>query len=578
LHHWLIGRCVAAPVDLPTRARSTARFLAMTTAVRHPETESGSVEAVVPPSGEPTDLPAAEPTRTSQPSKPLDVEALRANVDAILGRHAAVGFALGVVRDGHLAFFHGHGFADLDQRTPITEDTVFRIASISKTFTAIAVMQLWEQGLIDLDAPANDYLRSFRLVTADPGFRPATIRHLLTHTAGIPEVVRPLDVLRPDWGDSIGLGQPMPSLAAFYGGSIRLETEPGTAFAYTNHAFAALGQIVEDVSGIPIDRDLRQRIFEPLGMADTDLLRSEFLGHRLAKGYRLGRSGPEPVTVRDWVPAAASSVYSTTRDMSRYIAALAGGGANEHGSILRPETLTMMFEPAFQPEARVPGMGLGFDRNPIGAHPVIGHGGILPGFNAQLFVAPDDGVGVIAFTTGTRLAMLWLPNETSHVLGAILGAPQDAIRTDVPQRPEAWPDLCGRYRFTGRLTDVRARLMTGAGAVVSVDGDHLHLRLLSPVPALLRGFRLFPDDPADPDVFRIDLSTFGLSTARVVFSRDERGVTGMHLDIVPMSLRKDVDAGGGQSSVVRAVALSVAATSAAVAARRLGARRRRLAA
>ncbi|HEX5013889.1 MAG TPA: serine hydrolase domain-containing protein [Candidatus Limnocylindrales bacterium] len=545
----------------------------MTTAIRPPET----VDATIPAEEE---SPAAEATTRPQPA-PLDVARLRAAIDEILSRHATVGFALGVVREGHLAFFHGHGFADIEARTPITEDTVFRIASISKTFTAIAVMQLWEQGLVDLDAPANDYLRAFRLVGADPAFRPATIRHLLTHTAGIPEVVRPTDLLRPDWGDSIPLGEPMPTLARFYGEHIRLETEPGTAFAYTNHAFAALGQIVEDVSGIPIDRYLRQRIFEPLGMFDTDLLRSEFLGPRLATGYTLGRNGPEPVAVRDWVPAAAASVCSTTRDMARYVAALAGGGTNDHGTILRPDTLSMMFRPAFQPETRVPGMGLGFDRHPIADHEVIGHGGILPGFNSQLFVAPDDGVGVIALTTGGRLAMLWLPTEISRLLGVILGVPEARIRTDVPQRPEVWSDICGRYRFTGRITDIRARLMTGAGAVVSVDGDGLLLRFLSPIPALLRGFRLVPDDPEDPYVFRIDLARFGLSTARIVFGRDELGVTGMHADIVPMALRKVVEPTEPRevaSPFVRALALSMAATAAVAAGRRLAARRRRPAA
>ena len=115
-----------------------------------------------------------------------------ARIQEILSRHPAVGLAVGVVRDGRLASFHGHGVADIASRTPITQDTAFRVASITKTFTAIAVMQLWEQGLVDLDAPANDYLRAYRLVPAKPGWRPATVRHLLTHTAGLPEVVHPL--------------------------------------------------------------------------------------------------------------------------------------------------------------------------------------------------------------------------------------------------------------------------------------------------------------------------------------------------------------------------------------------------
>ena len=117
---------------------------------------------------------------------------LKARVDEILNRWPAVGLAVGVIRDGRLASFHAHGLANIASHTPVTEDTVFRIGSITKTFTAVAVMQLWEQGLIDLDAPANDYLRAFRMVPAKPSWRPATVRHLLTHTAGVPEWVPPL--------------------------------------------------------------------------------------------------------------------------------------------------------------------------------------------------------------------------------------------------------------------------------------------------------------------------------------------------------------------------------------------------
>ena len=298
-------------------------------------------------------------------------------------------------------------------------------------------------------------------------------------------------------------------------------------------------QIVEDVSGRPFDRYLRERIFEPLGMADTDLLRTERLAARLATGYAPGPHGPQRVTDRAWVTPGASSVYSTTADMARYVAALVGGGSNEHGSILRPGTLATMFAPNFQGDPRVPGMGLGFDRLDVGGQLVIGHGGILPGFNSQMFAAPDTGAGVIAWTTGAHLAMLWLPTETGRLVNRLLGAPIDGIRSDLPQRPETWPELCGHYGFTGRLTDIRARMMTGFGADVYVAGDKLMLRLLSPVPGLLRGLELHPDSETDPDVFRVDLARFGLPTARIVFSRRPGvGATAMHLDFFPMSLHR----------------------------------------
>jgi Beta-lactamase len=124
---------------------------------------------------------------------------MRARVDEILNRWPAVGLALGVVRDGSTEFFYRHGVADIAAKTPVTEDTVFRIGSITKTFTAVAVMQLWEQGLVELGAPANDYLRAYRLVPAQASWRPATLRHLLTHTAGVPEWLHPSRMVNSDW-------------------------------------------------------------------------------------------------------------------------------------------------------------------------------------------------------------------------------------------------------------------------------------------------------------------------------------------------------------------------------------------
>jgi hypothetical protein len=155
---------------------------------------------------------------------------MRARVDEILYRHAAVGLAVGVVRNGRLEFFHGHGVADIASNTPITRDTVFRIASITKTFTAVAVMQLQEEGRIDLDAPASDYLRAYRLLPAKASFRPATVRDLLTHTAGVPQMPHPGRALMrllagaglTESGDSYDLAQPLPTLAEYYGGGLRL--------------------------------------------------------------------------------------------------------------------------------------------------------------------------------------------------------------------------------------------------------------------------------------------------------------------------------------------------------------------
>ena len=461
----------------------------------------------------------------------VDQSEMRARVGEILNRWPAVGLAVGVVRNGSLEFFRGHGVADITSNTPITEETVFRVGSITKTFTAIAVMQLWEQGRLDLDAPVSDYLRAYRLIPAKASFGPATVRHLLTHTAGIPELLHPSGLLRPLFGETVRAGQPVPSLAEYYRGGLRVVAEPGTRYRYTSHGFATLGQIIEDVSGQPLDRYLREHIFEPLGMSGTSLILSELARSRLATGYHLGAGGAKAVTDYEVVTAGAASACSTTKDMARYVAALLGGGANEHGSVLKPATLATMFEPHYQPDSRIPGMGLAFWRGTVGGHPVVEHQGVVPGFNSQIF-APGDGVGVIAFTNGARQALVWLPAETAGLLGHLLGVPDEAIRTDVPQHPEIWGDICGWYYLPGRLTDARVRGAFGAGVEVFVRRGQPMLRTLSPVPAMYRGFVLHPDDDKDPYVFRADLS-------RVIFTRDsEMGTTAAHLDVMPLSFKK----------------------------------------
>ena len=243
-----------------------------------------------------------------------DALEIKGNVDKVLNRWPAVGLAVGAVRHGALQSFSGHGVANIESATPVTEDTVFRIGSITKTFTAVAVMQLEEQGLIDLDAPANDYLRGFRLMPAKASWRPATVRHLLTHTAGVPEWLHPSRMIKSGWfAETFSLEERLPTLAEYYRGSLRLAAEPGTIWAYTDHGFATLGQMVEDVSGQPLHSYFRERIFEPLGMTDTDLLRSQRLSSRLATGYGLRSGGAIAVTDRQGVTAAAGSIYSTPK-------------------------------------------------------------------------------------------------------------------------------------------------------------------------------------------------------------------------------------------------------------------------
>jgi hypothetical protein len=308
---------------------------------------------------------------------------------------------------------------------------------------------------------------------------------------------------------------------------------------YSNHSFATLGQIVEDVSGEPLDRYFTGHIFEPLGMEQTDLLRSDRVRGRLAKEYALRSHGPRPIRDCDLITAGSGGIYSTSRDMARYVAALLGGGANERGSVLKPETLAAMFAPQYQPDPRLPGVGLAFYRRDVGGHLIVEKDGLVRGFASQIFVAPHDGVGVVAFTNGARAAHGWLGPEVLEILRQMLGVRGDVIRTAVPHHPEIWSDLCGWYAFPGSLRDLQKWAV--AGVQVLVRRGQLTLRLVTPIPGLPREFPLHPEDDEDPGLFRIDLSALGIGTSRVVFSRvPDMGTAALHIELpgMPMSFQK----------------------------------------
>ena len=239
----------------------------------------------------------------------------------------------------------------------------------------------------------------------------------------------------------------------------------------------------------------------------------------------------------------ASGVYSTTSDMARYVSALLGGGANEHGSVLRPETLARMFEPHYQPDPRIPGMGLGFFRDEIGGHRTVGHDGIWKGFRSDMVLAPDEGIAVLALANTGWFDPRGAPVPVANaLLRHLLDLPDDTVRTDVPEHPEVWSDLCGWYSFgPGVLTDPQPRAMLGAGVEIVVRREQLTIRGQTPIPAVRKGLRLHPEGD-DPYAFRIDLSGLKLGTSPVVFSREPDGdVTALHLGLTPMSLQKRPD-------------------------------------
>jgi hypothetical protein len=229
--------------------------------------------------------------------------------------------------------------------------------------------------------------------------------------------------------------------------------------------------------------------------------------------------------------------------------------------VLKPETLAQMFEPHYQPDPRIPGMGLGFFRDEVGGHRTVGHDGIWKGFLSDIVLAPDEGIGVLAFANTGPFNPRGAPTPVANaVLRLLLHLPDDTVRTDVPERPRVWSDLCGWYSFgPGVLLDPQQRALLGAGVEVAVRRDHLTIRGQTPVPAVRRGLRLHPDGD-DPYAFRIDLSGVGAGTSPVVFSREHGGqVAALHLGLMPMSFQKRPDVRNPRPWVNGALAATITA-------------------
>jgi hypothetical protein len=298
-----------------------------------------------------------------------------------------------------------------------------------------------------------------------------------------------------------------------------VEIEPGNKWVYSNHGFAALGQIVEDVTGQRLARYMREHLFEPLGMQHSDLVRSERVLPGLAMGYVMRSRGLKAVADRELPAPGAGGMYSTPSDVALYIAALQRMLAGERGSVLKPDTVASMFQPHFRLDPRLSGMGLAFELAEQSGHRTVRKSGIVSGFLSAMTLAPDDGIGVVVLSNTGGLDPRGVSEPLAGALGRhLLGLPDETIRTDIPPRPDTWTQICGWYSpDPGPVTNLFTRAKMGAGAEVTVRRGHLMLKPLHPIPAIRRGMRLHPDDPNDPWVFRVQFPEYGFDL-RVVFS------------------------------------------------------------
>jgi CubicO group peptidase (beta-lactamase class C family) len=334
-------------------------------------------------------------SRGQGPTDPAELEAFLGDLFAQdMEEHHIAGAAVAVVKDGKLFFAKGYGYADVENRIPVDpEETVFLIGSAGKLFTWTAVMQLAEQGKLDMDADINTYL-DFRIPDTYP--EPITLNHLLTHTAGFEE--RWFETFTLDADELLPVGE---WLASHIPARVR---PPGECAAYSNYGTELAGYIVERVSGQPYDHYIQEHIFSPLGMerSAAHLPIPPDMGAYEAIGY-LDDYQPVPHIPDDYmgqlamVPAGAHA--SSAMDMARFmIAHLQDGHYSDENipgaRILEDSTARQMHTTLYTPDPRLLGTAYGFFDFSDNGQRTLGHSGSTLGFNTLLLLLPDQNLGV----------------------------------------------------------------------------------------------------------------------------------------------------------------------------------------
>jgi CubicO group peptidase (beta-lactamase class C family) len=327
-------------------------------------------------------------------------------VAAFAERARVPGIAYGIIIDGRLAHAGALGYRDLRTRARVDPDTVFRIASMTKSFTALCIMQLRDEGKLGLDDQAERYVPELAgLVDATADSPRITIRHLLSHAEGFPE--------DNPWGDR-QLAATDREMGAMMTRGIPFSNAPGTAYEYSNFGFAILGRIVANVSGMPYRQYVRERILRPLGMNATTLEAADVPRDRLAHGYRLeGAEYVDEPPLPDGAFGPMGGMLTSTRDLAAYVAFLSSAwpprddrdtgpvrraSLREIQQVWRPAPATVSRDGANGPlrmNAGGYGFGLRVWQTCDFAH-VVAHSGGLPGFGSHMRWLPEHGVALIA--------------------------------------------------------------------------------------------------------------------------------------------------------------------------------------
>jgi len=375
------------------------------------------------------------------------------------------GATVSVVKDDRLFFAKGYGSADRQAGKPVSaQTTLFRIGSVSKLFTATAVLQLAEQGKLDLHADVNTYLKTFHLPATYP--EPITLAHLLTHTAGFED--RETGLYPLTTSDLEPLGQ---WLAAHLPARVR---PPGELTAYSNYGFALAGYIVEQVSGMPFEQYVEQYLFQPLGMRSSTFRQPlpASLAADLSQGYTYsnGVYHPNPFDVVQGVPEGAMSTTAT--DMANFMLAQLQNGRFGSQHILQAVTANEMQTQQFTNDPRVPGMAYGFPEENLNSQHLLVHTGFVPPSFSSLFaLLPEHQVGLfVSYNSAGGLSAL------GTLLQAFLDHYFPASKATIPPPPAGFAErisqVSGTYWTTRRSSTTWEKLLVLGTGVSVTDGGN----------------------------------------------------------------------------------------------------------
>jgi serine beta-lactamase-like protein LACTB len=356
--------------------------------------------------------------------------------------------SIALVDDQKIVWAKGYGYSHPAKKTPATADTVYRVGSVSKLFTDLAIMQLVERGTVGLDEPVKKYLDDFK-----PGNRfdkDITLRHLMAHRAGL---VRESPVGNYFDPDGRTLERSVESL-----NKTDLVHAPGTRTKYSNAGIAVVGLVLEKTQKQRFARYLALKLLSPLGMKRSSFEPEEAVTKHLAKATMWTYHGREfPAPTFELGVAPAGCLYSTVNDLGRFLSMLfARGKAGEH-TILKPATLEQMYTPQFVKKGTKQGFGLGFLVSQLEGRRRIGHGGAIYGFATELSALPEDklGVVVIASRDGVNAVTRRIAEEAlRHMLAVRRKKPLPKIQETTRLEPEEARKLAGRYETKGDALDL----------------------------------------------------------------------------------------------------------------------------